>query len=74
MKNTNFEIQKTNTNTNHTSPAILNLSTLHSMYDANHITKQKTNKIPLHSSNQMNLLSLQSSDKLIRHNPAATSE
>jgi len=82
MKNTHFEIQKTNTNTNtntnintnYTSAAIPKLSTLHSMYDENHITKQKTNKMPLHSSNQMSLWSLQSSDKLIRHNPAATSE
>jgi Mitochondrial ribosomal protein (VAR1) len=78
MKNTNFEIKKTNTNTNtntsNTSPATLNLSTLNTMYDINHITKQKTNKIALNSSSQMNLLALQFSDKLIRHNPAATSE
>ena len=79
MKNTNFEIPKTNiktiqNTTKNISPTTYDRNTLNTMYDINHITKQKTNKIPLNSSSQMNLLALQFSDKLIRHNPAATSE
>jgi len=77
MKNTNFEIQKTNiktiqNTTKNISPATYDQNTLNTMYDINHISKQKRNNISF--SNEMSLFAIQPSDKLLRHNPAATSE
>jgi len=77
MKNTNFEIKKTNiktipNTTKNISPATYDRNTLNTMYDINHISKQKINNISF--SNEMSLFAIQPSDKLIRHNPAATSE
>jgi hypothetical protein len=77
MKNTNFEIQKTNiktiqNTTKNISPATYDRNTLNTMYDINHISKQKRNNISF--SNEMSLFAIQPSDKLLRHNPAATSE
>ena len=76
MKNTNFETQKTNIKTiqnitKNISPATYDRNTLNTMYDMNHISKQKRN---ISFSNEMSLFAIQPSDKLLRHNPAATSE
>jgi Mitochondrial ribosomal protein (VAR1) len=83
MKNNNFEIKKTNTNTIQTTNMnsslaennnlfIMPTNNLNTYGNISHITKQKGNYIPLNK--DMMLVPLKSSDKVIRHNPAATSE